>query len=152
MAIDWTPWLQGLVAATLGDAGPEDRRRRLERARTLLHEQYAEPIDLETVARHVYLSRYHFARQFRREFGVTPHQYLTQRRLDAAKQLLQSADRTVTEVCFSVGYGSVGSFSSLFARHVGLSPERYRRKVFAVADWVGPQRLVPGCFAGWGRS
>jgi AraC-like DNA-binding protein len=147
--IDWTEWLSGLNAATANVAVP-DTRERLERARSFMHARFADPIDLDAIARQAFFSRYHFLRAFRREFGTTPHQYLVQRRIDAAKELLQSTDKSVTEVCFDVGYGSIGSFSTLFQRHVGVSPQRYRARVVQVPDWIGPIRMIPGCFLGWG--
>jgi AraC-like DNA-binding protein len=148
-AIDWTQWLSGLNAASSKVSVP-DTRERLERARSLMHERFADAVDLEVLARQAFFSRYHFLREFRREFGITPHQYLVQRRLDAAKALLQSTDKSVTEVCFEVGYGSIGSFGTLFQRHVGVSPLRYRTQIFQVPDWIGPARMIPACFLGWG--
>ena len=147
--IDWTQWLSGLNAATSKSLVP-DTRERLERARSFMHERFADAVDLDALARQAYFSRYHFLRAFRREFGITPHQYLVQRRLEAAKQLLQSTDKSITQVCFEVGYESMGSFSTLFQRRVGVSPLRYRARVFQVPDWVGPARMIPACFFGWG--
>ncbi len=148
--IDWTDWLSGLNAATAKVTVP-DTRERLERARSFMHERFADAIDLDALARQAFFSRYHFLRAFRREFGITPHQYLVQRRLEAAKELLQSTDKSVTEVCFEVGYGSIGSFSTLFQRHVGVSPLRYRSRLVQVPEWIGPARMIPACFLGWGN-
>jgi AraC-like DNA-binding protein len=150
-AIDWTQWLSGLVAASSMSKVP-DTRERLERARSFMHERFAEAIDLDVLARQAFFSRYHFLRAFRREFGTTPHQYLVQRRLEAAKELLLSTDKSVTEVCFDVGYGSIGSFSTLFQRHVGVSPLRFRSRIVQVPDWIGPVRSIPACFLGWGTQ
>lgn len=117
-----------------------------------MHTRFAEAIDLDVIARQAFFSRYHFVRAFRREFGTTPHQYLVQRRLDAAKDLLQATDKTITEVCFDVGYESIGSFSTLFQRHVGVSPQRFRARFVQVPDWIGPARVIPACFLGWGGA
>jgi AraC-like DNA-binding protein len=147
--IDWTQWLAGLNAACAKSLVP-DTRERLERARSFMHERFADALDLDALARQAFFSRYHFLRAFRREFGITPHQYLVQRRLEAAKELLQSTDKSITQVCFEVGYESMGSFSTLFHRRVGVSPMHYRARVFQVPDWIGPARMIPGCFLAWG--
>ena len=85
------------------------------------------------------LFRSHFARAFRRAFGETPRAYLTRRRIERAKDLLRAANLTITEICFLVGFESVGSFSSRFRDLVGMSPTEYRS---AAAD--APP--IPGCF------
>ena len=93
--------------------------QRLVRARKLMDECYHLPLDLEQISSEACLSRFHFLRLFRRAFNTTPHQYLTQRRIEKAKELLSSSRLTVTDVCFEVGFESLGSFSSLFHKHVG---------------------------------
>jgi AraC-like DNA-binding protein len=95
-----------------------DTYRRLMRAREFIDECYDQPLDLEQISGEACLSRYHFLRLFRRAFNKTPHQYLTQRRIEKAKELLASSGLTVTDVCFEVGFESLGSFSSLFHKHV----------------------------------
>ncbi|MEM9487952.1 MAG: helix-turn-helix transcriptional regulator [Myxococcota bacterium] len=107
------------------------------------------------MARAACFSRYHFLRAFRREFDITPHQYLTRYRIDRARELLSTSDRPVTEICLDVGFRSLGSFSSLFQRHVGHSPTRYRR--YLVQSLGIPRELarqpVPACFAAFfGRT
>lgn len=122
-------------------------RARLERARTLIHTEFAEPLDLTALARAARFSRHHFLREFRREFELTPHQYLTRRRLEIAKQLLTSTELSVTEVCLAVGFSSLGSFSSLFRRHVGRSPADFRARRFAAPKLPPrPPVLIPNCF------
>jgi AraC-like DNA-binding protein len=85
-----------------------------------------EEVPLDAIARVACLSPSHLLRTFKEVFGRSPHQYLTDLRVERAKALLERTDLTVTDVCLSVGYTSLGSFSRLFRRHVGLSPEQYR--------------------------
>ena len=100
--------------------------RHLLRAKDLIDARYREPLDVSALARAAHLSPAHFSREFRRTFGVTPHQYLLTRRLERAAALLRNTDRTVTEICFAVGLRSVGSFTTSFTRTFGLSPTAYR--------------------------
>ena len=121
--------------------------RQLCRARELLRE-YREPsFSIADVAREVGISPFHFIRQFEAIFGVTPHQFRIQARLDAAKQLLALGEHSVTEVCMEVGFSSVGSFSALFARRIGEAPSAYRRRMHAQRTERGrlPAELTPGC-------
>ncbi len=103
---------------------PPDRH--LLRARDLADARYSEPIGVEDMARAAGLSRAHFSREFRREFGESPHQYLLTRRMERAAWLLRATDRSVADVCFSVGLSSVGSFTTSFGRTYGVSPTAYR--------------------------
>ncbi|HZX97280.1 MAG TPA: AraC family transcriptional regulator [Myxococcales bacterium] len=122
----------------------DDSFRRLLRARDAIHARYAEPLDLRALAREAALSPFHFLRLFRAAFGVTPHQYLTRVRLEAARRLLL-ADAPVTHVCFEVGFQSLGSFSALFARKTGMAPTAFRRRIHHFS--FGPQRLyIPHCY------
>jgi AraC-like DNA-binding protein len=100
--------------------------RHLLRAKDLADRRYREPLDVRTLAQAAHLSPAHFSREFRREFGESPHQYLLTRRLERAAALLRNTDRTVAEICFSVGLASVGSFTTSFTRAYGLSPTAYR--------------------------
>ena len=113
----------------------------LRRARDLIDRDYAEPLDLDALAREAGYSRYHFARAFATAYGETPRAYLTRRRIERAKTLLRSANLSVTEICFLVGFASVGSFSSRFRSLVGQSPSEYRDE--AVAGTGAPP--IPGC-------
>jgi len=121
---------------------------RLRLARDLMDRCYAEPLDLDTLAREAGFSRYHFAHAFRAAYGEPPGAYLSRRRVERAQDLLRSADITVTEVCQLVGFSSLGSFSSRFREVVGLSPTEYRRR-----HWAEQAPLpVPGCFVlAWSR-
>ena len=113
----------------------------LRRARDLIDLRYAEPLALDDLAREAGYSKYHFARAFAVAYGETPRAYLTRRRLERAKTLLRSANLTVTEICFAVGFESLGSFSSLFGRVVGQTPSGYQR---AAVRSGGPPP-IPGC-------
>jgi AraC-like DNA-binding protein len=115
--------------------------RQLLRGRDLADARYAEQIDVNDMARAAGLSRAHFSREFRRVFGASPHAYLLTRRLERAAALLRNTDRSVAEVCFSVGLHSVGSFTTSFTRTYGLSPTAYRTKYPPAAQ----QALIPTC-------
>ena len=106
----------------------DDLRERLWRARRLMDECYDQPLDLTQISKEACLSRYHFLRSFRDEFDTTPRQYLIQRRIQKAKELLRVRSLSVTDVCFEVGFQSPGSFSALFHRCVGDAPIDYRRR------------------------
>jgi AraC-like DNA-binding protein len=115
---------------------PEDLLVGLRRARDRIDRHYAEPLDLDALAATAGMSKC-----FARTYGRTPHAYLTERRVERAQDLLRATNLTVTEVCWLVGYGALGSFSSRFRRLVGASPSEYQ------ARWAhtGPPR-IPGCF------
>ena len=101
--------------------------RHLLRARDLADARYLEPLGVDDLAHAAGLSRAHFSREFRRAFGESPHAYLLTRRLERAAALLRTTDRSVADVCFSVGLQSVGSFTASFTRTYGLPPTAYRR-------------------------
>jgi AraC-like DNA-binding protein len=121
--------------------------RRLCLARDLLREQREPSLSIADVAREVQISPFHFIRQFEAVFGVTPHQFRIQARLDIAKHLLTVGDHSVTDVCMEVGFSSLGSFSALFSRRVGEPPSVYQRRVRAMVQVPGrlPAELTPGC-------
>src|SRR5438309_9360422 len=121
-------------------ANGSDLHERLCRARTYIDECYDRPLDLTEISKQACLSRYHFLRLFRDTFATTPHQYLIQRRIEKAKELLCSERFSVTDVCFEVGFQSLGSFSALFRRCVGDAPNNYRERQ------KESLRKVPGCF------
>src|SRR3954466_9936184 len=100
--------------------------RHLLRARDLADARYFEPLGVDDLASAAGLSRAHFSREFRRAFGEPPHAYLLTRRLERAAALLRTTDRSVADVCFSVGLRSLGSFTTSFTRTFGLSPAAYR--------------------------
>jgi AraC-like DNA-binding protein len=105
---------------------PVPPTRHLLRAKALADARYREPLDVDELARAARLSRAHFSREFRRVFGVSPHQYLLTRRLQRATELLLNTDWSVAEICFSVGLRSVGSFTTSFTRAYGRPPTAYR--------------------------
>jgi AraC-like DNA-binding protein len=121
---------------------------RLQRSRDYLAERFAAPISLEEAARQAYLSPFHYHRLFARTYGETPHEFLTRRRLDHARQLLIAGDLPVTEVCLAAGYLSLGTFSSRFRERVGCSPSEYRRSArrYFPLSRFDLYRFVPVCF------
>ena len=107
----------------------------------MIDARYFEPLDVPTLAKAARLSPAHFSREFRREFGESPHQFLLTRRMERAAALLRSTARNVADICFMVGLRSVGSFTSAFGRAYGISPLAYRRAHPPAARKV----LVPTC-------
>jgi AraC-like DNA-binding protein len=117
----------------------------LRRARDLIDRDYATSLDLDALAREAGYSRYHFARAFSAAYGEPPRAYLSRRRIERAKSLLRSVNLTVTEVCFLVGFESVGSFSALFRRLVGQPPCVRRRRCRSRSPSPAPRlRYVTG--------
>jgi AraC-like DNA-binding protein len=116
----------------------------LFRARQLIDEQYAQPLDLDELARVANFSRYHFLRAFQRAFHARPHEYLTRKRIERAKELLAESEFTVTEICFQVGFESLGSFSTLFHKVVGWSPSIYRARAWEMRR--NPLKFIPNCY------
>ena len=115
------------------------------RARDAMDRDYAQPLDIRTLARIAFVSEAHFIRTFRGTFGETPHRYLQRRRVERAMFLLRETDDSVTEICLGVGFTSLGTFSRTFQAIVGESPTSYRERA---ADL----RAVPACFAkAWTR-
>jgi AraC-like DNA-binding protein len=115
--------------------------RHLLRGKDLADARYSEQIDVDDMAGAAGLSRAHFSREFRRAFGESPHAYLLTRRLERAAALLRNTDRSVAEVCFSVGLQSVGSFTTSFTRTYGVSPTAYR----ATYPPASQHALIPTC-------
>lgn len=99
----------------------------LRRVRDRIDREYASPLDVESLARGAHVSAGHLSREFRATYGESPYSYLMTRRIERAMTLLRRGDLSVTEVCFAVGYGSLGTFSTRFSELVGMSPRRYRQ-------------------------
>jgi AraC-like DNA-binding protein len=125
--------------------GPSEQRLRdlalLRRVRDRIDREYAQPLDVEALARGVHISAGHLSRAFRAEYGESPYSYLMTRRIERAMTLLRRGDLSVTEVCFAVGCQSLGTFSTRFSELVGMSPSTYRR--LAAEDAKG----IPTCLA-----
>ena len=115
--------------------------RHFLRAKDLADARYFEPLGVDDMARTAGLSRAHFSREFRRAFGESPHAYLLTRRLERAAALLCVTDRSVADICLSVGLQSIGSFTTSFTRTYGISPTAYRAKFPPAAAHA----LVPAC-------
>ncbi|HWA54991.1 MAG TPA: helix-turn-helix transcriptional regulator [Solirubrobacterales bacterium] len=116
--------------------------RHLLRAKDLADARYFEALEVDDLAAAAGLSKAHFSREFRRAFGESPHAYLLTRRLERAAALLRNTDRSVADICLSVGLQSIGSFTTSFSRTFGLSPTAYRAKYPPAAS----SAMVPGCF------
>jgi transcriptional regulator GlxA family with amidase domain len=116
----------------------EDLNRRLLRARDAMDRTFAEPLDVRAVAAVAHLSEAHFIRSFRACFGETPHRYLQRRRVERSMFLLRETDRSVTDICFDVGFISLGTFSRMFREIVGTTPSGYRE--------TNPPIEAPNCF------
>jgi AraC-like DNA-binding protein len=113
----------------------------LRRVRDRIDREYAQPLDVEALARGAHMSAGHFSREFRLAYGESPYSYLMTRRIERAMALLRGGDLSVTEVCFEVGCSSLGTFSTRFTELVGMSPSEYRRQ--AAGEMAG----VPPCVA-----
>jgi AraC-like DNA-binding protein len=120
---------------------PDDLLVHLRRARDLADRRYADPLDLESLAGKAGVSKYHFLRCFAAVYGRTPARYLTERRIERAQDLLRASNLTVTEICYLVGFASLGSFSSRFSELVGMSPSAYQAKYAAEGA-----PMIPGCY------
>lgn len=101
----------------------------LRRVRDRMDREYAKPLDVEALARGVNMSAGHLSRQFKQAYGESPYSYLMTRRIERAMALLQVGELSVTEVCFTVGFSSLGTFSTRFTELVGVSPSAYRAEV-----------------------
>jgi len=116
------------VTASLDDAARLRDLVLLRRVRDRIDREYARPLDVEALARGVHMSAGHLSRRFRAAYGESPYAYLMTRRIERAMALLRRGDLSATEVCFAVGYGSVGTFSTRFTELVGVAPGTYRAR------------------------
>ncbi|MCM6772374.1 helix-turn-helix transcriptional regulator [Nocardia sp. CDC159] len=114
---------------------------RLRRVRDRIDRDYAQPLDVEALARDAHMSAGHLSRQFRAAYGESPYSYLMTRRIERAMSLLRRGDLSVTEVCFAVGCSSLGTFSTRFTELVGMSPSVYRREAAQATEGI------PSCVA-----
>jgi AraC-like DNA-binding protein len=124
-----------------------DIYQRIVAAKVFIDDNFQEDLDLEQVSKQAFLSRFHFHRLFRQVYKKTPHQYITQKRLDKAKNLL-SENKPVTEVCNEVGFESIGSFSVLFKKEIGFAPQYYRNMAYKkkMEQLAQPKKAIPHCF------
>lgn len=106
----------------------------LRRVRDRMDRDYAQPLDVEALARGVHMSAGHLSRAFKQAYGESPYGYLMTRRIERAMALLRRGDLSVTEVCFAVGCSSLGTFSTRFRELVGLSPSVYRNQASGAAE------------------
>jgi AraC-like DNA-binding protein len=114
---------------------------RLRRVRDRIDREYAQPLDVEALARGAHMSAGHLSREFRQAYGESPYAYLMTRRIERAMALLRRGDLSVTEVCFAVGCASLGTFTTRFTELVGMSPGAYRRQA------AGAAAGLPSCVA-----
>jgi len=131
--------------------------RRIVQAKLFIDNNFAEQLDLNNIADEAHFSKFHFIRLFKKSYGYTPHQYLIQVRIENAKMLLEKNTTTVTDVCYSVGFESINSFTTLFKKRVGLPPADYQlqRKKMKSAIAESPLAFIPHCFAekkGWNEK
>ncbi len=130
---------------TMSPVPTEDKRLQdlawLRRVRDRIDREYAQPLDVEALARGAHMSAGHLSRQFRAAYGESPYSYLMTRRIERAMALLRRGELSVTEVCFAVGCSSLGTFSTRFTELVGVSPSVYKR------DYAGATDGMPACVA-----
>ena len=117
--------------------------RHLQELISFIEQHLDHPLTVDDLAQRVHLSPYHFIRRFQAAFHQTPHQYVINRRLEKAKALLANSELPVTEICLTVGFESLGSFSTLFRRQVGWAPSVYRARVWE--QQRNPLKFIPGC-------
>jgi AraC-like DNA-binding protein len=110
-------------------------------ARRFIDENFGEDIDLQTISQFSFFSKYHFIRLFSKCYGVTPHDYLTERRMEVARNLILSG-RTVTETCFEIGFSSPNSFTAIFKKCTGLSPTAYKKQ-FSIGPSEASTAILP---------
>ena len=125
----------------------EELYERIVAAKVFIDENYKEAINLDEISQKAFLSRYHFHRLFSQVYKKTPHQYLTLKRIEKAKDLL-AENKQVIEVCNEVGFESLGSFSTLFKKEIGFAPTYYRNMAWLKNQQAKeqPKRFIPHCF------
>jgi AraC-like DNA-binding protein len=116
----------------------------LNRSREFIAENFSQKVTLGTAADVACMSQYHYHKLFSRAFKETPHEFMTRMRIEAAKKMLRESGTSVSEICLDVGYESLGSFSTLFARREGVPPSAFRRVFSMPQAWS--YKVIPACF------
>lgn len=126
---------------------PPDIYPRIVAAKMYIDENFRDQLDLEKISRKACLSPFHFHRLFRHVYRITPHRYLTRKRIDTAKSML-AENMPVTEVCNEIGFESLGSFSVLFKKEIGFAPQYYRNMAYKkkLEQQAAPRTAIPACF------
>lgn len=124
-----------------------DIYKKIVRSKIFIDDNHEKPLDLNAISREACISKYHYLRLFKTIYNKTPYQYLLERKIDKAKELLKN-DLPVTDVCFHLGFESAASFSKLFKNFMGQSPRDYKKKIFQINFEIKRQPLIviPGCF------
>ncbi len=127
--------------------------RRIVQGKLFIDTHFSEPINLSSISDEASLSKFHFIRLFKKAYGKTPHQYLIYVRIEKAKKLL-GGNTLISDICFSVGFDSVGSFTTLFKKMTGLTPSAYQLRKNTIRQEIAltPLKFIPSCFAekhGW---
>jgi AraC-like DNA-binding protein len=122
--------------------------KRIVSAKLYMDENFDQPLDLDIISRKSCISRFHFHRLFTRIYRKTPHRYLTQKRMESAKQMLADEELSVSEICNNVGFESIGSFSILFKKEIGFAPQYYRNLAYLKKKLAKeqPKKFIPHCF------
>jgi len=122
--------------------------KRIIAGKLYVDQHFQEPIDLGIISQKACISRFHFHRLFTRVYNKTPHQYLTGKRIAFARKLLEDGNLSISEICNSVGFESMGSFSMLFKKETGISPRAYRNNTLLKKELVkrSPYSFIPNCF------
>ena len=125
-----------------------DTYSKLVSSKLFIDGHFDEVIDLEIIASHVYMSPFHFHRLFTKVYRITPHQYITKKRLEKAKELLKTGQVSIFGICTGVGFESHGSFSVLFKKYNGIAPKSYQTKALQLQQKAQeqPRYVIPSCF------
>ncbi len=129
---------------TLKSSSVSKSNTHLRSALMVMDSTYEQPLSVEEIASYAGFSHFHFIRFFHRTYGITPHQYLTRKRIQQAQRLLATSDLSVTEICLAVGFQSLGSFSNLYHRQTGYAPSEHRARLQAQQKLL--QQTAPACF------
>ncbi len=123
--------------------------RKVQAGRDYIASNINEPFSLAGAAVCANMSPYHFCRTFKKAYGETPNEFLVKLRINKAKQLLVTENYSISDICDQVGYQSLGSFSSLFQKHVGIAPTQFRKKIWALSSQAFhyPIHVIPSCYS-----